>query len=118
MRSNVKCICSCCTADLQHMRLCTNLTKKKYSDLHNIDFVIETIPSNYDRHPAWYKIKFVSSLFDKYETIMYIDSDAGFVSYDNDIDDYIQTDFDIALAKTDERIEYAVYSLQISQNNY
>lgn len=85
------------------MRLCTDTTKRKYSDLHNIDFITETISPNYDRHPAWYKIKLVLDLFYKYDTVMYIDSDAGFVSYDNDVNDYIQSDFDIALAKTHER---------------
>lgn len=92
------------------MRFCTDSTKKKYSDLHKIDFISETISADYDRHPAWYKIKLVLKLFDKYDTIMYIDSDAGFVSYDSSVNDYIQTDFDIALAKTTERLEYTVYS--------
>lgn len=78
--------------------------------MHNIDFITETISADYVRHPAWYKIKLVLKLFDRYDTVMYIDSDAGFVSYDNNIDDYIQTDFDIALTKTIERLEYTVYS--------
>lgn len=78
--------------------------------MHNVDFVAETIPIDYDRHPAWYKVKLILDLFNKYDTIMYIDSDAGFVSYEQDVNDYIQSDFDIALAKTDERIEYAEYS--------
>ena len=86
------------------MRFCTDLTKKKYSNLYDIVFVSETIPSNYDRHPAWYKIKLMLDLFDKYETIMYIDSDAGFVSYNYNINDFIHPVFDIALAQTDERI--------------
>lgn len=92
------------------MRLCTDTTKRKYSDLHNIDFVTETILPNYDRHPAWYKIKLVLDLLDKHNTVMYIDSDAGFVSYENNVNDYLLYDFDIALAKTSERIKYSVYS--------
>lgn len=96
------------------MRFCTDYTKQKYSQLHNIDFLSETISSDYDRHPAWYKIRLVLSLFDKYDTIMYIDSDAGFVSFESAIDDYLTNSFDIALAKTDERYEYwYVHSQQV-----
>ena len=96
------------------MRLCTDLTKKKYSDLHNIDFVTENISSDFSKHPAWYKIKLILDLFNNHDTIMYIDSDAGFVSYDIDLNNYIQTDFDIALAKTDERSKYwGIHSEQV-----
>ena len=91
---------------IKYMRFCTDYTKQKYSQLHNIDFLSETIPSDYERHPAWYKIKLTLCLFDKYDTIMYIDSDAGFVNFENYIDEYLTESFDIALAKTNERNEY------------
>lgn len=81
----------------------TNSTKQKYCNAHNITFMKETIPREYDRHPAWYKIKFVLQLLETYDTLMYIDADAGFVNFTNNLNEYLNTSFDIALCKTDER---------------
>lgn len=106
MLSKVQCVCSCCTANLKYMYLVTNSTKQKYCNTFNIDFVKETISEDYDRHPAWYKIKLILNLLEKYTTIMYIDTDDGFVNYADNINDYLTDKFDVALCETDERFEY------------
>lgn len=88
------------------MYFVTNCTKQKYCDTFNIDFVKATICKDYDRHPAWYKILLILKLLKSYDTVMYVDADAGFVSFTDNINNYLIRDFDIALCKTYERIEY------------
>lgn len=48
-------------------------------DFRHFEFSIQ------NRHPAWAKIKFAQDLFHDYEKIMWVDCDAQFVRYDDDI---------------------------------
>lgn len=107
----IDCICSCCTPDFSNMYICTNNSKYKYSQTHDIKFVFETI-ENFDMHPAWYKIKQILNLFDKYSTILYMDADAGFIKFDTNVSEYISDDSDITLCKTTEGLNTGVFVIK------
>lgn len=109
----IDCICSCCTPNLTDMYACTNYSKQKYCDLYNLKFVFETI-ENFDKHPAWYKIVQILRLFDKYETVLYIDADAGFIKYDVDINNYFDSVSDVVLCKTDGSFNTGVFTIKRS----
>ena len=73
-----------------------NISKKsikKYCNKFNFRNKIFTIPKNFERHPAWYKIKIIDNLLKnkKNKIIFWIDSDAIFsryVDFRNFLDDY------------------------------
>lgn len=107
MLNKIDCICSYYTDNIYEMNIITSHTKQKYCKLHDVIFVNERL-ENYDKHPAWYKIGLLKNLLQQYNTIMYIDADAGFVNYD-DINKLLDFSSDVNICKTIEGLNTGVF---------
>ncbi len=95
---------------------------KKYSAKFGFKFKIFTIPKNFNRHKAWYKIKLINDLLkiNKYKIIFWIDSDAIFTRYEdlrNVIDNYHEFYLVSHNVKVDNKTKFNNTKLAISRLN-
>ena len=104
------CVCTFSTPNRELVCKATNISKEKYCKLHNLQYVFYMLNS-YDKHPAWYKIDFILSLFDKHERLYFIDDDAAFCKYDVNFCQLLSNDYDVNIAKTDGVINTGSFSI-------
>jgi hypothetical protein len=91
------CICSYSTENRKNLYTITNLTKRLYANAHKVDFVFEEL-HDYDKHPAWYKMDFILKLFEKYDSVYFIDDDAGFIKNDVNLNNFVDKSYDICIS--------------------
>lgn len=79
-------IITCTTDNRKWLYDLTNPSKEKYSKLFNYDYVFTT-EKYYDKEykPGWNKIPFILENLEKYDYVVWMDDDAGFVKYDENI---------------------------------
>jgi hypothetical protein len=70
----------------------TTLTMRRYAKRHGFDFIADT-PGQFDRPPAWHRIQLIPSIFDRgYDYVMWIDTDARFLRFDENILNLVSSD--------------------------
>ena len=62
---------------------------KKYCNKHNIDLIVSNKAVLKNRHPSWERLPLILKHLDKYDYLIYIDSDAFFYFTDRNIKDLI-----------------------------
>lgn len=79
-----------------------SMTFKKYCELWNYDYIEIKESLDKTRPDAWSKLLAIRQLLDKYDFVMYVDSDAIFLDYDSDLELEItqETDFTWSLCQT------------------
>lgn len=74
-------IVTCSTPNRQWLYSITNQTKVKYCSIHNIDYIFsDQFYPDKQRHPYWNKIAFIRTYLPKYDWVLWMDDDAGFIS--------------------------------------
>jgi hypothetical protein len=72
-----------------------------YSHNHNYDLFIPSLSyfseETKKRHPSWWKIELIGQLFDKYDQVLWIDSDIIICRFDKDIMDDLPPEKDTGL---------------------
>ena len=82
-------VITCATENRKWLYDLTNPTKEKYCKLYNADYIFRTdVYYDKDYLPGWNKIPFILDNLNKYDYVMWIDDDAGFVKFDENIFDY------------------------------
>lgn len=103
-------ICTFSTPDRELIQTVTNISKQKYCRLHNLQYEFYTL-TEFDKHPAWYKLDYILSMFDKYERLYFLDDDAGFCKYDTDFTQFLSLEHDVNLAITDGAMNTGSFSI-------
>jgi len=92
------CLTTWADAAFEDMKSLCVTTLQRYCESQDIDIrVYEDIDSG--RPPAWNKIPVVRRLLQEYDFVFWIDSDAIFVRFDEDIREEIRPDKDLYLVK-------------------
>jgi lipopolysaccharide biosynthesis glycosyltransferase len=74
-------ILTCSTQNRKWIYDLTNPTKEKYCAKNNIDYIFsDTFYPDKSRHPYWNKIKMICDYLPKYDWVIWIDDDAGFIN--------------------------------------
>lgn len=75
-------IVTCSTTNRKWLYDITNSTKRKYCAYHNIDYIFsDSFYPDVSRHPYWNKVKFIDNALTHYDWVLWMDDDAGFISY-------------------------------------
>lgn len=82
---------------------------KKYADKHGYDFVLVTKPYDKNVTHAWQKIPAMLELLQKYEFVMYIDTDAIFYKQDRKIEGLFKKYHGDILVCSDEKNSNSKY---------
>lgn len=73
-------ILTCSTPNRKWLYEITNRTKEKYAVKNGMHYVFsETFYPDKSRHPYWNKIKMILDYLPKYDWVVWIDDDAGFI---------------------------------------
>lgn len=82
-------VLTCSTQNRKWLYDITNRTKEKYCSKNNIEYIFsDTYYPDKSRHPYWNKIKMICDYLPKYDWVVWIDDDAGFIN-DNSIETVI-----------------------------
>ena len=74
-------VLTCSTTNRKWLYDITNPTKEKYCQKHNIDYIFsDSFYPDKSRHPYWNKIKMICDYLPKYDWVIWIDDDAGFIN--------------------------------------
>lgn len=74
-------VLTCSTPNRKWLYDLTNKTKEKYCGIHNMDYIFsDSFYPDSGRHPYWNKIKFICDNLPKFDWVLWMDDDAGFVS--------------------------------------
>ena len=83
-------VLTCSTPNRKWLYDITNRTKEKYCTKNNIDYIFsDTFYPDKSRHPYWNKIKMICDYLPKYDWVVWIDDDAGFIN-DTSIEEVIK----------------------------
>lgn len=85
-------ILTCTTENRKWLYDITNPTKEKYCKNHNYDYIFsDTFYPNKEKGIYWLKPKFISeNISEKYDWILWLDDDAGFINQNFDLEDFIK----------------------------
>lgn len=103
-------ICSYSTPNRNLLQTVTNISKQKYCRLHNLQYEFYEL-EKFDKHPAWYKLDFIQTMFDKYDCLYFLDDDAAFCKYDVDFTQFLSLEHDVNLAITDGAMNTGSFSI-------
>jgi len=82
-------VITCTTENRKWLYDLTNPTKEKYCKLFGADYIFRTdVYYDKDYLPGWNKIPFILDNLNKYDYVMWVDDDAGFVRFDENIFEY------------------------------
>lgn len=82
-------VVTCTTDNRKWLYDLTNPTKEKYCKKYNVDYIFRTdVYYDKDYLPGWNKILFILEYLNKYDYVMWMDDDAGFIKQDFDIFEY------------------------------
>jgi hypothetical protein len=74
-------ILTCSTPNRKWLYDITNRTKERYCVAHNMDYIFsDDFYPDSSRHPYWNKIKYIYDYLHKYDWVLWMDDDAGFIS--------------------------------------
>lgn len=87
-------ILTCSTKNRKWLYDITNATKARYCSIFGYEYIFddEFYPDK-ERHPYWNKIKFTSQYLPKFDYVVWMDDDAGFVRYDLPLDGFLNCNF-------------------------
>ena len=77
----------------------SSITFEAFAARHGYDLVLRTDLVAPERPPAWSKIRLVRDLLDRYEEVLWVDSDAIFVDISKDIADVMRPGKDLYLVE-------------------
>lgn len=79
-------IITCTTPNRKWLYDLTNPSKVKYCKKYNYDYVFST-DKMYDKNmkPGWNKIQYILENLTKYDYVIWLDDDAGFIKFDEDV---------------------------------
>ncbi len=84
-------VLTCSTPNRKWLYDITNKTKEKYCAKNGIDYIFsDSFYPDKNRHPYWNKIKMICEYLPKYDWVVWIDDDAGFIN-DTSIEEVIKT---------------------------
>lgn len=87
-------ILTCTTPNRKWLYDITNPTKVEYCRKFGYTYIFdENFYPDKARHPYWNKIKFVSEHLKDFDYVVWMDDDAGFIKFDNDLEDFLECDF-------------------------
>lgn len=95
---NKKVLVTLATRDYAEMLSMSRLTFQKYSEKWGYDYLEITETLDASRPDAWSKLLAIRSLLEKYEFVLYVDSDAIILKYDEDLEQQIKPQEEFAWA--------------------
>lgn len=94
-------LCTIHTPNFASFAKYTTMNFRSYCNIHGYDFIECKEILDPNREPQWSKIKLIQKYLDKYEWIMWIDSDAAITNKNIRIESLIDPKYDIILSKED-----------------
>ena len=86
---NTAAIITCSTSNRKWLYEITNTTKIRYANLYQIDYLFDdSVYYDTSYLPGWNKIPYILDALNKYQNVMWLDDDAGFIRYDVDVINY------------------------------
>lgn len=91
----MKCaILTCSTPNRKWLYDITNPTKQKYCEKYGYTYIFsDTYFPDKSRHPYWNKIAFVRDYLEQFDSVIWLDDDAGFIKYDRPLTELIASNF-------------------------
>jgi len=101
-RIHSKAFVTLATKEYSDLLKLSSMTFKQYSDTWKYDYFEITEKLDSSRPDAWSKLLAIRDLLDNYDFVLYVDSDAIILNYENDLEHIIpkEKDFAWALCKT------------------
>ena len=82
-------IITCSTPNRDWLYNITNPTKYKYANTYGLEYVFDSsVYYDCDYLPGWNKIPYIINALQRYQYVLWLDDDAGFIRYDVDIIQY------------------------------
>ena len=97
--NSTRALCSLGSGTYMSLLGISSITFEAFAERHGYDLVLHTELVAPERPPAWNKIRLVRDLLDRYEEVLWIDSDAIFVDISKDIADVMRPGKDLYLVE-------------------
>lgn len=94
-------ICTIHTEECDYYAKYTSMNLRSYCNLHGYDFIESTVTLDPNRPHAWSKIILLQQFIDKYDWLVWIDTDAVVTNKDIYIEDIIDPNYDIIVSRED-----------------
>lgn len=92
-------VCTVNTPEIDDFAKYTEMNFRSYCNKHGYGFVMSNTNLDTSRPPHWSKIKLLQQFIDKYDWLVWIDSDATITNKDIKIESIIDSDYDIIISK-------------------
>lgn len=110
------CIATCSTINRKDLYDITNITKQDFSVINNIPYEFAVFEQT-NLQPAWNKLDYVIALLNSYDSVLWLDDDAGFLKFDN-IFTELQTIEFFGIAETFEGLNSGVFYITKAAIDY